>query len=198
MTDLFQEPDNATPLAPEEREGLLQSWITHRRDLNEAEQENIITGTAWARRSRNTSPMALIDDAFIRALHKRMFGEVWKWAGTYRKTERNIGIEAYRIPTEVANLIDDVRFWVEHGTFPPDEIAIRFHHRLVAIHSFPNGNGRHARLMADLLIEQLDGQPFSWGDGRLADVGELRAAYVAALRAADNHDIGSLLAFARS
>ncbi|QCI63946.1 mobile mystery protein B [Phreatobacter stygius] len=198
MTDLFQEPDDATPLAPEEREGLLQTWVTHRRDLNEAEQENIVKGAAWARRSRALSATGLLDDAFARTLHKRMFGDVWRWAGTYRQTERNIGVDAYRIANDLATMFDDVRYWVEHATYPPDEIAVRLHHRLVAIHPFPNGNGRHARLMADLLIQRLGGEPFSWGGGGLADVGELRARYVAALQAADNHDIGPLLAFARA
>jgi Fic-DOC domain mobile mystery protein B len=198
MTDLFQEPDDATPLAPEEREGLLQSWVTNRADLNEAEQENIVRGAAWARRSRAKTTDGLLEDAYARTLHKRLFGDVWKWAGTYRQTERNIGIEAYRIAAEIAVLFDDVRYWVTHGTYAPDEIAVRLHHRLVAIHPFPNGNGRHARLMADLLIERLGGQPFSWGGGSLADVGQLRVAYITALKAADSHDIGPLLAFARS
>jgi len=198
MTDLFQEPDDATPLTPEEREGLLQSWITHRADLNEAEQENIVKGALWARRSRGNTVDAMLSDGFVRALHKRMFGEVWKWAGSYRQTERNIGIDAYRIQNELGNLFDDVRYWGEHKTFTPDEIAIRLHHRLVAVHPFPNGNGRHARLMADLLIERLGGEPFSWGGGSLADVGDLRARYIAALRATDNDDIAPLLAFARS
>lgn len=198
MTDLFQEPDDATPLAPEEREELLQTWVTHRRDLNEAEQENIVKGAAWARRIRGLSVAGILDDAFVRALHKRMFGDVWRWAGTYRQTERNIGIDAYRIASELATLFDDVRYWVENETYPPDQIAVRLHHRLVAIHPFPNGNGRHARLMADLLIQLLGGEQFSWGSGGLADIGELRARYVAALRAADNHDIGPLLAFART
>lgn len=134
----------------------------------------------------------------MRALHTRMFGEVWQWAGTFRTTERNIGIQAYRIGTELANLLSDIRYWIAQKTFPPDEIAIRFHHRLVAIHPFPNGNGRHARLAADLVIERLGGKPFNWGSGSLADVGELRARYVSALRTADNHDIGPLLEFARS
>lgn len=198
MSDLFQAPDNATPLEPEEREGLLQSWITHRRDLNEAEQENIAKGAAWARRGRSRNPRALLTDAFARTLHRRMFGEVWKWAGSYRRTERNIGIAAGRIAAEVPALFDDVRYWVEHTTYPPDEIAVRLHHRLVAIHPFPNGNGRHARLMADLLIERLGGEPFGWGGGSLAGLGELRAQYVAALRAADDHHIAPLVAFARS
>jgi len=197
MTDLFQEPEDATPLEPGERNGLLQSWITHRKDLNEAEQENIVAGAAWARGRRRLPIDRMLTDDFVRTLHKRMFGEVWERAGTFRSTERNIGIQAYRIAVELTNLLGDVRYWVEHATFPPDEIAIRFHHRLVAIHPFPNGNGRHARLAADLLVEKLGRQPFSWGGGSLADVGELRARYVAALRFADNHDIGPLLAFAR-
>lgn len=198
MTDLFREPDEATPLEPAERDGLLQSWITDRNDLNEAEQENIVGGASWARRRRGLKPTNLSNDEFARTLHKRMFGDVWKWAGTYRQSERNIGIEAYRIPTEMTALFDDVRYWVGHGTYPADELAMRLHHRLVAIHPFPNGNGRHARLMADLLIERLGGETFTWGGGSLADVGELRATYVAALKAADGHDIGPLLAFARS
>ncbi|MDI4655883.1 MULTISPECIES: mobile mystery protein B [Xanthobacter] len=197
MTDLFQEPEDATPLEPGERDGLLQSWITHRKDLNEAEQENIVAGAAWARGRRRLPIDRMLTDDFVRTLHKRMFGEVWEWAGTFRSTERNIGIQAYRIAVELTNLLGDVRYWVEHATFPPDEIAIRFHHRLVAIHPFPNGNGRHARLAADLLVEKLGRQPFSWGGGSLADVGALRARYVTALRSADNHDIGPLLAFAR-
>jgi Fic-DOC domain mobile mystery protein B len=198
MSDLFQEPDDATPLMPEERERLLQTWITLRRDLNEAEQANIIEGSAWARKTRRADPEALLDEGFIKTLHKRMFGKVWGWAGTFRQTDRNIGIDWYRVPAELTAKLDDVRYWVKHETFPPDEIAIRFHHRLVAIHPFPNGNGRHARLMADLMIERLGGKPFSWGGGSLHNIGELRAAYVAALRAADNHDIGPLVLFARS
>ncbi|WP_316237031.1 mobile mystery protein B [Bradyrhizobium sp. SZCCHNR1015] len=198
MTDLFQEPNDATPLAPEERAGLLQAWITNRQDLNEAEEANIIDGAAWARRRRGQKPADLLTEDFVKNLHKQMLGDVWDWAGTYRQTERNIGIDAFRIPTEVPALLDDVRFWVENKTYPPDEIAVRLHHRLVAIHPFPNGNGRHVRLMADLLIERLGGEPFSWGGGSLADVGTLRARYVAALQAADNHDIGPLLEFARS
>ncbi|QKK33786.1 mobile mystery protein B (plasmid) [Rhizobium indicum] len=198
MTNLFQEPEEATPLEPREREGLLQSWITHRQDLNEAEQENIVEGVAWARGRRRMPVGRMLTEDFMRMLHRRMFGEVWQWAGGFRTTERNIGIQAYRIPVELTALLDDVLYWVAHETFAPDEIAIRFHHRLVAIHPFPNGNGRHARLAADLLAEKLGAEAFSWGSGSLADAGELRTRYIAALRAADNHDIGPLLEFARS
>lgn len=116
VTDLFQEPEDATPLEPEEREGLLQSWITHRSDLNEAEQENIIKGAAWARGGRGRKPANLLNIGFALALHKRMFGEVWKWAGTFRRTSRNVGVDAYRIPIETAALFDNVRYWIEHET----------------------------------------------------------------------------------
>jgi len=157
MTDLFQEPDDATPLAPEERDALLQTWITDRDDLNEAEQDNIVKGAAWAARQRG-KPVDLLNEDFAKSLHGQMFGEVWQWAGSYRQTERNIGIEAFRIPAEMPSMFADARYWIEHETYPPDEIAVRLHHRLTAIHPWPNGNGRHARLMADLLAQRLGRQ----------------------------------------
>ena len=197
MTDpLYDGEDEAnTPLEAEEREQLIPTYITTRAELNEAEQVNITRASLWLRRARNVD---VLDDAFLRDLHKRMFGEVWKWAGQYRKTPRNIGIDAYRIPMAVRELVHYARYWVDNGTYPPDEIAIRFSHRLVSIHPFPNGNGRHSRLVADLLAMKL-GQPrFTWGRANLVDPGETRRAYVAALRAADGGEIEPLLAFARS
>jgi Fic-DOC domain mobile mystery protein B len=127
-----------------------------------------------------------------------MFGEVRKWAGTYGQSELNIGIAPHLIAAEMPTMLDHVRYWIEHNRYPPGEIAARLHHRLTQIHAFPNGDGRHARMMADLVIERLGGKAFSWGGGSLADVGTLRNQYVAALKAADNHDIGPLLAFMRS
>lgn len=198
MSDLFQEPVDATPLDPAERDQLLQSWITHRRDLNEAERDNILKGAAWARSLRNRDVNYFLTERFAKSLHRRMFEDVWRWAGTYRQTERNIGIDAGRIANETIMMFDDVRYWIAHATFTPDEIAVRLHHRLVAIHPFPNGNGRHARLMADLIAEKLGRAPLSWGGGSLAAIGDLRARYIAALRAADNHDLSALIEFARS
>lgn len=197
MSDpLFDGEDEAnTPLEEEEREQLIPTYITTRAELNEAEQVNITQADRWLKRARNFD---VLDDAVLRELHKRMFGEVWKWAGKYRKTPRNIGIDAYRIPTEVRALIDDTRYWIAHETYPTDEIAIRFSHRLVSIHPFPNGNGRHSRIVADLLVMKL-GQPrFSWGSANLVDAGATRKAYIAALRAADAEEITPLLEFARS
>ena len=127
-----------------------------------------------------------------------MFGEVWRWAGRFRMSERNLGIVFHEISVALRQLLDDTRAWIEYRTYPPDEIAVRFHHRLVLIHSFPNGNGRHARLMADLLVMRLGGERFSWGSANLQDAGTVRQRYIAALQAADDHDIGPLLAFARS
>ena len=124
---------------------------------------------------------------------------VWRWAGRFRTSPRNIGVEAHRIAPELRQLIDDARFWRDHGSWPADELALRFHHRLVWIHPFPNGNGRHARIAADLLVVSLGaGQRFSWGGSRLEAPSQIRRAYVEALRAADRHDLAPLLAFARS
>lgn len=197
MTDLFQEPDDATPLDPALRGDLLQTWITTRADLNEAEEENILDGADWAR-GRRGGAEALLTEDFSKSLHEQMFGDVWKWAGSYRQNELNIGIAPHLVPAEMPVMFDNARFWVENDTFPPDEIAVRLHHRLTQIHGFPNGNGRHARMMADLLIEKLGGKPFSWGSGSIHDTGTLRTIYINALKAADNHDFAPLLAFARA
>lgn len=198
MTGVFEEPEDATPLAPEERQGLKQSWITSRHDLNLAEQDNILKAMAWARRSRRINLDVLLSVDFACSLHRRMFSDVWKWAGQYRTSERNIGVEAWRIAAELPALFDDALYWMVHSTYAPDEIAIRVHHRLVFIHPFPNGNGRNARLFADMLIERLGGKAFSWGGGQLQSTSDLRARYIGALRAADGHDIVPLIRFARS
>jgi Fic-DOC domain mobile mystery protein B len=192
---LFDLDDDAnTPLTVEEREQLIPSYITLRHELNEAEQVNIGAALRWADGRKGD----VLDRAFLRELHRRMFCDVWRWAGQYRTTARNIGVEAYRIAMDVQQAIDDTRCWVENATYPPAEIAVRFSHRLVAIHPFPNGNGRFSRLVGDLLARQLGQLPFTWGRANLVNAGETRARYIEALRAADNHDIGPLLLFARS
>lgn len=192
---LFEKDDDAsTPLTAEEREQLIPSYITLRHELNEAEQINIANGIRWA----NARKHDVLEQANLSELHRRMFGDVWRWAGEYRKTARNIGVDAYRIRTDVQQAIDDTRYWIQHATYPPDEIAMRFSHRLVAIHPFPNGNGRLSRFVADLVAGQLGRPPFTWGRANLIDAGETRARYVEALQAADNHDVAPLLAFARS
>jgi Fic-DOC domain mobile mystery protein B len=196
MTDaLFHEDDDAnTPLDAEEMQQLIPSYITLRRELNEAEQVNIAHASKWLS-SRRSDPL---DEVFLRELHRRMFGQVWRWAGDYRKTARNIGVDANRVRMDTAQALDDARFWVANATYAPDEIAVRFSHRLVAIHPFPNGNGRLSRMAGDLLAVQLGRPQFSWGSHSLTDANVTRAAYIAALRAADAHDLGPLILFARS
>lgn len=195
MTDVFEEPDGATPLTPEERRDLIPAHIAYRRELNEAEQENIARAQEWALSRRRRD---LLSEKFIRDLHKRMLGDVWRWAGKFRTSQRNIGMDYWLIPVELRQLLDDGKAWIEFGTYPADEIAVRLHHRLVLIHPFPNGNGRHARLVADLLVMQLGRERFSWGRESLRNPGAARARYIEALRAADNHDISRLLTFARA
>jgi len=194
VDDLFEQADDATPLTPEEQRDLIPAHVAYRRELNEAEQENISRGQDWAfARRRN-----LLTEKFVTDLHKQMLGDVWRWAGKFRRSERNLGIPFYGISVALRQLLDEAKAWIEYKSYPPDEIAVRFHHRLVHIHPFPNGNGRHARLMADLLVMSLGGERFTWGSAELQAVGDVRGRYIAALKAADNHDIGSLLVFARS
>ena len=194
MTDLFEEPDDATPLTPDERRGLIPSDITFRSELNRAEQDNIARAHDWALARRRN----VLTEQFVKNLHRRMLGDVWRWAGQFRTSERNIGMPYYEIPVALRQLLADAVTWIEHKAYPPDEIAVRFHHRLVQIHPFPNGNGRHSRLMADLLVMQLGRDRFTWGSANLRDADEVRRRYIDALRAADNHDLTLLLAFARS
>ena len=195
MSDLLApQDDGATELSPEEREALIPSYITTHAELNEAEQSNILEAHEWSYGRKRD----VLDETFLKNLHKRMYGKVWTWAGEYRTTGKNIGIDAYQIPTELRNLLDDVRYWIDHKTYPVDEIGARFHHRLTFIHCFPNGNGRHARMATDLLLVSVGDRPFTWGNENLVDPGETRDIYIAALHAADKQDIAPLVAFVRS
>lgn len=195
MADLFESPDTAaTPLTPEEMLDLIPSHIAYRYELNAAEQENILRAQSWALSRRRD----LLTEKYVKELHRRMLGDVWRWAGKFRTSERNLGIAHWEIPVALRILLEDTKAWIEYKTYPPDGIAVRFHHRLVQIHPFPNGNGRHSRLMADLLVMQLGRERFSWGRESLGDAGAVRMRYIEALKAGDDHDIGPLLEFARS
>lgn len=190
----FNYPPGATPLDADELASLIPGHLTTQGELNEWEQLNIVEGDKWARKQRKE----ILTENFLRQLHQQMFGETWRWAGNFRKSDKNIGVDWLKIGVELKKLLDDARYQIEHGSFPADEIAVRFHHRLVAIHPFPNGNGRHARMMADLLVERLGKPRFSWGSRSLADANNTRQHYITALQAADARDIAPLLAFARS
>lgn len=197
MVDLFDADDGQTELSPEERKGLKPAYITYRSELNREEQENILKAEKWLFARRLATP-DIVDQAFICQVHKRMYGDVWDWAGKYRRSDRNIGVDYYRIHPEMRVFIDDVRYWLEHHTYPADEFAVRFHHRLVWIHPFPNGNGRLSRLLADRLVVSLGKPRFTWGKANLLSADDARARYVDGLRKADGHDLVALLAFARS
>ena len=196
MSDPLFDPgdDAATPLEPDERRQIIPTYITTRAQLNEAEQIGITEADEWAfKRKRD-----VLSERDLLALHKRMFGKVWRWAGAFRTTERNIGVAPHMIATQLRMLLDDVRFWIDNNTYPLDEIAVRFHHKLVWIHPFPNGNGRHTRLAADLLAVSLGRPRFTWGSASIVETAATRAQYVVALKVADAYDIAPLLAFARS
>jgi len=187
-----------TPLDEDDKEGLLIKTITTRGELDEFEQLNIENAIEWTVHNKLKKENILTKE-FIKSLHKRMLGYVWSWAGKFRKSEKNIGVEWIKIDVELRSLLDDITYWIDHCSYPPDEIAIRFKHRLVRIHCFPNGNGRHSRIMADIIIESVFGKKvFSWNYSNMVKPDETRNRYIDAIKRADNGDLKPLLIFARA
>lgn len=188
-------PPGATPLDPDDAVGLIPSHITTQGQLNEWEFQNVSEGAAWALSRKRSN---LLTAEFARELHRRMFAKTWKWAGSIRKKETSPGIDPAHIPVELKKLFDDVAFQIREKSMPLDEIAARFHHRLTQIHPFSNGNGRHARLMTDLLLRENGVKPFDWGNADLVPPGDVRDRYIGALRAADGREYSMLFRFVRS
>ena len=194
----FNYADGQTPLDEEEKLGLKIKSITTQNELDEFEQLNIEKAVEWTIHT-NLKQEKILTEKFIKDLHKKMYGDVWKWAGAFRKTNKNIGINWIQIGMELKNLLDDTKFWIAHETYQPEEIAIRFKHRIVAIHCFSNGNGRHSRLMADIIIESIFGKEiFSWHKSNMVKADETRKNYIVALREADNGNIKPLIEFAQN
>ena len=193
----FQYAAGATPLDPDEAAGLVPSHITTQADLNAWEQANILQAVRWVARQKKRD---LLTEGFVRDLHRRMFDQTWKWAGTFRQSNKNIGVDWTQVAVKLRNLLDNTRFQIDHKVFEPDELVVRFHHQLVWVHAFPNGNGRHARLMADVLAQQLGRPRMTWGgaDVELVSMGTVRDRYLKALREADQGQWSGLIAFARS
>jgi Fic-DOC domain mobile mystery protein B len=189
-------PKDATPIEPDDLQFLIPKLRT-RAQLNALEQRNIVGAKVEAQRSRNMR-RSLINVESLTKLHFLMFNEVWTWAGTFRTRASNIGIDAHQIRDQLAALCADAQFWAENNTFPLDQRAIRLHHKLVKIHLFPNGNGRHSRLVADLMMFYGKQPEFSWGGASLDVGGKTRARYLAALRKADSGNYNELLEFAVS
>jgi Fic-DOC domain mobile mystery protein B len=188
--------DGQTPPDPDELEGLKPKHITTQAELNAFEQLNILMGQKWA--LKNYMKQSLLTEGFVRDLHRRMFDRTWKWAGTFRRTDKSIGVPWEQISHRLDQLLKNTDYQIAETVFGPDELAARFHRDLVWIHPFPNGNGRHARMMADLLIISLGKERFTWGSADLVSAGEARTNYLNALRAGDKGDFGPLIKFARS
>ena len=185
-----------TPLSEEGKDGLKIKSISTQQELDEFEQLNIEKAIEWTIHAKLKSNN-ILTEKFIKTLHKKMYGDVWKWAGEFRTSEKNIGIKWISIATELRKLLDDAHYWIENQTYSDEEICIRFKHRIVSIHCFPNGNGRHSRLMADLLIESVFGKElFSWQQSNMVVANQVRKEYVLALRKADKGDISHLIEFA--
>jgi Fic-DOC domain mobile mystery protein B len=187
-----------TALDAEEKEGLKIYSITTQGELDEFEQLNIEKAVEWTIHSK-FKPEHILTEKFIKDLHKRMYGDVWKWAGEFRRTEKNIGVQWTQIRIELKNLLDDTKYWIENKTYLPEEVAIRFKHRIVSIHCFPNGNGRHSRMMGDIIIESIFGKEvFSWHQSNMVKVNETRKEYIKALKKADDGNLAPLIKFAKN
>lgn len=191
---LDTDPDGSAPLADEELYDLIPSHISTRAELNQAEHDNIQEALLWVRKKARNP----LDVPFLTKLHKRMFGQVWRWAGQFRRTDKNIGIPSYEIQVAMRQLVDDVQYQLDHQVYSPDDLAVRFHHRLVVIHPFPNGNGRHGRMATDMLLRYMGWPPFTWGSADLTSSSIIRSRYIEALQAADRGDYRPLMAFVRS
>lgn len=190
--------EGQTPLDEDEKEGLLIKSITTWGELDEFEQLNIEKAIQWTIGKKWKSEY-ILSEVFVKELHKRMFNEVWSWAGKYRNTNKNIGVDKHQIGISLKQLLDDSLYWLENKIYPDEEFAIRFKHRIVKIHCFPNGNGRHSRLIADIIISQLFGkQIFTWNSRNLNKKGEARSNYLTAIRQADSGDIKPLINFAKT
>lgn len=193
----FNYKDGQTPLE-EEKEGLKIKSITTQGELDEFEQLNIEKAVEWTIHTK-LKPENILTEKFIKDLHQKMYGDIWKWAGEFRKTEKNIGIPWTRIGIELKSLLDNTKYWMDNKIFSPEEIAIRFKHRLVSIHCFPNGNGRHSRMMADIIMESIfNVEIFSWHQSNMVKANEIRKKYINALREADNGNVTPLIEFAKN
>lgn len=190
--------DGQTPLSEEEKDGLLIGTITTQQELNEFEQLNIEKAMVWVLENKFKRDK-ILTEKFIKDLHRRMYNDVWKWAGDFRRSNKNIGIDWTQTGMQLKYLLDDTNYWIDNTTYSPEEIAIRFKHRLVAIHCFPNGNGRHSRLMADIIIEKIFGLPvFTWHQSNMVEANDIRKKYIQSLKDADNGILDPLVEFART
>lgn len=183
--------DGTTPLDPDEADGLIPGWVATRGDLDVVEQANVAAAMQWASR-RRWSIETLLSDATVRDVHRRMLGDVWNWAGSYRTSEKNIGVPWADVRRAIHDLMADAMAWVDSER-PSESLLADFHHQIVSIHPFPNGNGRHGRLMTDLLATVIGVPPSTWGRAPSIDIMVARRHYLDALSAADRGSLEPLL-----
>ena len=200
LKSIGPEPTGATPIGEEDLEGLIPDFVATREDLNQVEFDNISKALTWGiQQARVLGPDGVLEYGFLMKLHRQMFSDVWKWAGTNRRRITNFGSLPEVIVSEAHTALEDMKYWHAHEVFESDERAARLHCRLVEIHPFPNGNGRCTRLMADLYLVTIDEPMFTWGLRSIDVDGDARKRYIAALvRAQNEDDYCDLLAFARS
>ncbi|MEX1221479.1 MAG: mobile mystery protein B [Idiomarina sp.] len=199
MSLLIDNPAGATALSPDDLIGLKLPHIQTRAQLNEVEAANILQGQMWISRINSLTIDDILDREFIVALHQKLFGEVWVWAGKFRQRELNIGVDPNNISVDLYNFLEDAKYWIEYKHFSTLELSVRIHHRLVQIHPFANGNGRHSRIFTDVVrVFLLDERVLTWANAKLEDMSEERAAYIEALRAADAGSFSELEYYLRT
>jgi Fic-DOC domain mobile mystery protein B len=188
----FFYPEGATPYNYDDVANLIPKHITLQRELDEWEQRNISLAEAWAFKAKKNNILQL---SFTKQLHKKMFDRTWKWAGNLRTYQTNIGCRPEEIINKLLHLLSDISYYIENDIYSLLEISVRLHHGLVFIHPFPNGNGRHARLLTDLFLVNNGHKRLSWGSENLVNSGSMRSKYIKALKAADQHDFEALIKF---
>lgn len=184
-------PAGATPINPEEFDGLIPKHITTRDELNAAEFENI--GEAQIKYYLAKRKFQFSVSSLYR-IHQDMFKNVWRWAGKKRTTNKNIGIDKTQIDAQMKVVIDDLSYWIE-DKMNEIEISARLHHRLVYIHPFNNGNGRWARFIVNLFLIDKVESFLDIPEQELLHSNDLRQKYISALKDADVQNFVPLIEF---
>lgn len=173
--------------------GLKVKGITTQAELNAHEAENIRKAVLKYLGAKPTRRSAKFDVRWALRLHAEMFGHIWQWAGQPRTQELNIGSPPHQVSVDLLNLLEDLKVWQKSG-MPLQEQAVRLHHRAVKIHPFLNGNGRWSRLLANIWLKLHGAAPIDWPEAVIGTSSVVRDEYIAAIKAADNHDFAPLKA----
>ena len=191
------QPIGATPGG--DTSGLLLEHLSTTTARNAAETEAISRAYdkyVFRARRKKQGTEWLTDD-FIRRVHADMLGTIWEWAGKYRQTKFNLGVDPHLIREQIKLFTEDFLYWNgTESTMSVIEIAARIQHRLTNIHPFTNGNGRHARLITDIFLHSRKLPIPQWPQIQLMAQGnEIGEQYITAMKKADNGDINDLIQF---